>query len=51
MSTPSTKTASVSYRAPVTPAFEEILTPQAVAFLIELHHRFDGRRKSSSKSA
>jgi malate synthase len=35
----------VSVEAPLTPAFEEILTPQALAFLIELHHRFDGRRK------
>ena len=35
----------VSVEAPLNPAFEEILTPQAVAFLVELHHRFDGRRK------
>jgi len=35
----------VSVEAPPNPAFEEILTPQALAFLVELHRRFDGRRK------
>jgi malate synthase len=42
---PTTKLAGVSIEAPLTPAFEEILTPQAVAFLVELHHRFDARRR------
>lgn len=29
---------------PMRPRYEEILTPEAVAFLAELHHRFSGRR-------
>jgi malate synthase len=34
-----------TFEVPPTPAFEEILTPQAIAFLVELHRNFDGRRK------
>jgi malate synthase len=45
MTMPTTQFAGVSVEAPLTPAFEEILTPQAVAFLVELHHRFDARRR------
>src|ERR1039457_4350038 len=35
----------VSVEAPPNPFFEEILTPQAVDFLVELHRRFDVRRQ------
>ena len=42
---PVTQPAGVSVEAPVTPAFEEILTPQAVAFIVELQRRFNGRRE------
>ncbi|HEV1285854.1 MAG TPA: malate synthase A [Bryobacteraceae bacterium] len=45
MTIPYSQLAGVSVEAPISPSFEEILTPQAVAFLIELHRRFDGRRK------
>jgi malate synthase len=45
MTMPQSQTTAVAFDAPVTPAFEEILTPQAVAFLVELQHRFDGRRR------
>ncbi len=31
--------------APMQPGFEEILTPEALAFITELQHRFNGRRK------
>src|ERR1035437_6550733 len=45
MTIPRSQPAGVSIEAPLTPTFEEILTPQALDFLIELHHRFDGRRR------
>jgi malate synthase len=31
--------------APVSEAYAEILTPEAVAFIVDLHHTFNGRRK------
>jgi len=34
----------IEIKAPVTPAFSEILTPEALAFLAELHRRFDATR-------
>ncbi|MFI5015629.1 MAG: malate synthase A [Hyphomicrobiales bacterium] len=43
MTTPA-KTAIVT--GPMGPRFQEILTPEALAFLAELHSRFDDRRKS-----
>jgi malate synthase len=45
MTMPRSHSAGVSVEAPLTPTFEEILTPQALAFLSELHRRFDGRRR------
>jgi malate synthase len=35
----------MAIHAPVTPEFEQILTPEALAFVTELHRRFDGRRR------
>jgi malate synthase len=35
----------VEFKAPVTAQFAEILTPEAVAFVSELHREFNGRRK------
>src|SRR6185312_10540524 len=35
----------VEFLAPVTERFEEILTPEAVAFAVGLHRRFNARRK------
>ena len=34
---------------PTGPRFDEILTPAAVEFLAELHHRFDGPRRAALK--
>jgi malate synthase len=45
MTMPRSHSTGVSVEAPLTPTFEEILTPQALAFLSELHRRFDGRRR------
>lgn len=45
MTMPVSQPAGVSIEAPVTPAFEEILTSQAVAFLVDLHRRFNSRRE------
>jgi malate synthase len=40
-----TRTSSViEIAGPLRPRYDEILTPEAVAFLGELHHRFAGRR-------
>jgi malate synthase len=44
MTTPDSKSA-ISIEAPVHPGAETILTPEALAFLNALHHRFDGRRR------
>jgi malate synthase len=38
-------TGPVELTAPVSGRCEEILTPEALAFLAELHERFDGRRR------
>lgn len=35
----------VSFSEPITDEFREILTPEAIAFLVELHKNFDGRRR------
>jgi malate synthase len=45
MSAQSSPRPAVSIQAPVTTAFEEILTPQAIDFLVALQQRFEGRRK------
>ena len=36
---------AVDIRGPVIPAYSEILTPDALTFLMELHRRFDERRR------
>ena len=36
--------AGVSLTAPITPAYADILTPEAVAFLVDLQRTFNGRR-------
>lgn len=36
----------VDIRVDITPEFEQILTPQALAFLVRLHREFNGRRKA-----
>ena len=41
--TPST-ISGVEIRGPMTPAFETILTPEAVAFVVDLQRRFNARR-------
>ncbi|HXK01861.1 MAG TPA: malate synthase A [Verrucomicrobiae bacterium] len=45
MGTPSLKTGPMTIDAPVTYEFEQILSPEALAFVTELHRRFDGRRR------
>src|SRR5579862_5416024 len=30
---------------PIPPGYEEILSPEAVAFVVELHRKFEGRRR------
>jgi malate synthase len=45
-STPRAQSAGVTIEAPLAAHFEEILTPEAKAFLVELHHRFDSQRKA-----
>src|SRR5260370_9387740 len=37
--------AGVEFRAPVTERYAEILTPEAVAFVVGLQRAFNGRRK------
>ena len=37
--------AAISIEAPAYPHAEAILTPEALRFLTELHHRFDARRR------
>ena len=39
----------VEIKAPVSPAFSEILTPEALAFVAELHRQFDATRISLLK--
>src|SRR6516225_5292004 len=41
----SSKTGPIIITAPVTPEFEQVLSPEALAFITELHRRFDGRRR------
>ncbi|WP_369900710.1 malate synthase A [Bacillus manliponensis] len=41
----STQTSRVTLVGEVTPAYLEILTPEALAFMKELHEKFNGRRK------
>lgn len=36
---------AITIDAPVTPEFEQILQPKALEFLVELHNRFEGRRR------
>ncbi|MGH7568867.1 MAG: malate synthase A [Gemmatimonadales bacterium] len=43
--TPSQEPAGVDVRGPVSPAHAEILTPRALAFLADLHRRFEPRRR------
>ncbi|MEJ1154970.1 malate synthase A [Microbacterium marmarense] len=43
-SIPTTTTASIQILGEMRPRYDEILTPEAVAFLAALHHRFSGRR-------
>ena len=45
MPTPPSQPAGISVEAPLSAGFDEILTPRALDFLVELHHRFDGRRR------
>jgi malate synthase len=45
MTTPRPQIEGVSIDIPVRAEYEQILTPEAVAFLAELHDRFDARRK------
>lgn len=45
MTTPQSRTAGVSIDVPVAAEYEQILTPEALTFLSELHQRFDGRRR------
>ena len=53
MTTPTTTTApiqttqqgpAIEVTGPIRDHYEEILTPEAIAFLTELHHRFASRR-------
>ena len=45
MSTAHLQTGGVSILAPVPSGCEDVLTPEAVRFLVELHRKFDARRK------
>jgi malate synthase len=45
MATPTSPTQGISIRGAVTPAYAEILTPEALGFLTELDQRFDARRR------
>ena len=38
-------TDSITIHAPISAGFEQILTPEALAFITELQRRFDGRRR------
>src|ERR1035441_3508078 len=38
-------TDTITIHAPISAGFEQILTPEALAFITELQHRFDGRRR------
>ena len=42
---PSVNSVPLVISAPVTPEFEHILSPEAMAFVTELHRRFNGRRR------
>ncbi|MDQ1130741.1 malate synthase A [Microbacterium sp. SORGH_AS_0888] len=41
---PETTTPTIEITGPLRERYDEILTPEAIAFLAELHHRFAGRR-------
>src|SRR5579872_2273978 len=43
--TPRSQAAGITIEGPLSPGFEEILTPESIAFLLELHRRFDPRRR------
>ncbi len=45
MTTPRSLAAGVLMDVPVAAEYQQILTPAAVTFLSELHHRFDARRR------
>ncbi len=45
MGTPSVKSQSIAIQAPVNPEYEQILTPQALQFVVELQRKFDARRR------
>ncbi len=45
MTTPESRAAGVLIDVPVSAEYAQILTPAAIAFLAELHQRFDGRRR------
>ena len=45
MVSPSVNSVPLVISAPVTPEFEHILSPEAMAFVSELHRRFNGRRR------
>jgi malate synthase len=38
--------AGVEFLAPITPTYAEILTPEAVAFVVDLHRTFNAQRKA-----
>src|SRR6185503_502771 len=44
MGTPSTKTDQLTVHGSMDPGYEEILTPEALHFISELHRRFNDRR-------
>src|SRR5438045_38165 len=45
MTSPRSQPEGVKIGAPIPIGCEEILTPEAVAFLVQLHRRFDPRRR------
>ena len=45
MSSPSLAPQGVKIDAPIPPGCEDILTPEAIAFIADLHRRFDARRR------
>lgn len=45
MTAPSNNPAAIVFDVPIAPEYNQILTPEALAFLLELHERFDNRRR------
>jgi len=45
MASPHLQRSGVSIDLPIPPECEEVLSPEAVEFVVELHHKFNGRRK------